>query len=126
MITFCTSAIETLLLLSISTQDSTAFNPKNMLIALCTSAMVTVPLASQSPGLVGADLVAKQLAVDPPFAPSHVQLHGPVPVIVVAVPDKHKLIVGTIVKDWLLEVPHTPRMGAGITLIVTVFAAGVL
>lgn len=78
--------------------------------------MVTVPLLSQSPGLVSADLAAVHFAVDPPFAPSHVQLHGPVPVTAVGAPVVQKLVVGAVVNVPLSLLPQVPLTGAGVKL----------
>jgi hypothetical protein len=63
LITFCTSAIDTLLLLSVFTHASAGFNPKNIFMDDCTSAMVTLPLLSQSPFIarVGILLAAQPL-----------------------------------------------------------------
>ena len=47
--------------------------------------------------IVIAAAFAEQLAVDPPFLPSHVQFHGPVPVTLDAVPLVQRLIVGVVV-----------------------------
>ena len=43
-------------------------------------------------------MVAEQLAVEPPFAPAQVQVHGPVPPTVLAVPAVHRLVVGAAVR----------------------------
>ena len=90
------------------------------MIADCTSAMVTVPLLSQSPALAGADLAAVHVAVDPPFDPPHVQLHGPVPVTAVGDPVVQKLVVGAVVNAPLSLLPQVPLTGAGVKLAVHV------
>ena len=41
---------------------------------------------------------AEQGAVEPPPAPVQFQVHGPVPVTVLAVPALHRLVVGALVK----------------------------
>ena len=78
-------------------------------MALCTSAMVTVPLLSQSPGLLIEVVVeAEQVAVVPPLVPVHVQLHGPVPETVDSVPVVQRLVVGAMVNALLLLLPQVP------------------
>ena len=59
---------------------------------------------------------AVHVAVDPPFAPSHVQLHGPVPVTAVGDPVVQKLVVGAVVKVHLSLLPQVPLTGAGVKL----------
>ena len=83
-------------------------------MADCTSAIVTIPLLSLSPGIVAimTFLLALQFAVAPPLAPVHVQLHGPVPVTLVSVPVIQRLPDGAIKKMALFESPHVPLIGA--------------
>ena len=80
-------------------------------MADCTSAMVTVPLESQSPAFVSAVLVAEQLAFVPPLLPIQLQLQGPVPVTAVAVPIVQKLVVGATVNVVPLLLPQAPFTG---------------
>ena len=56
--------------------------------------------------------MAPQDAVEPAFAPTQLQVHGPVPVTVVGVPTEHRLLVGTAANTPPLAVPHAPLTGA--------------
>ena len=51
---------------------------------------------------------AEQFAVEPPFDPEQLQLQGPEPETVEAVPLPQRLEVGAEVKFWPLLLPHTP------------------
>jgi hypothetical protein len=72
--------------------------------------------------IVGAERVmfALQLALVPPFAPTHDHVQGPVPVTVVGVPVVQRFVVGAVLKDCPLEEPQTPFMGVGGAVTVTV------
>jgi hypothetical protein len=54
---------------------------------------------------------ALQLAVAPPFWPSQLQCHGPLPLTAVADPFVHRLPVGALASDSPLDNPHTPLTG---------------
>ena len=69
-----------------------------------------------APDAVMVDLVALQEEVVPPFDP--VQLQVKVEVLVViddAVPVVQRLVVGVVVKDWVLEDPQVPEIAVGVT-----------
>ena len=73
---------------------------------------VTVPLPPATlVVMVQLWIVALQVASVPPFVPAHVQLQGPVPVTVDAVPVAHKLLVGTAVIIVPLALLHLPLTG---------------
>ena len=59
----------------------------------------------------GALIDAVQFADEPPFAPAHVQFHGPAPVKPGRLPSAHKLEVGALAKLCAFEVPHIPGVG---------------
>jgi hypothetical protein len=44
----------------------------------------------------------------PPLLAWHCQVHGPVPLTAVAVPDEQRLLVGALVRLWALDEPHMP------------------
>ena len=52
--------------------------------------------------------LAEQLEVVPPYAPVQFQFHGPVPVVVVAVPAEHKFAIGTTANVPPLLEPQVP------------------
>jgi hypothetical protein len=62
---------------------------------------------------------AEQLAVAPPFDPAQVQLHGPEPETVDAVPVEQRLVVGIEETVVPFDVPQVPTTGAGRMLTVT-------
>ena len=65
-------------------------------------------------------MFAEQLAVEPPFDPAQLQVQGPLPVTVLALPAVHRLVVGAVVKTpWLAE-PHWPSTGVAVNVAVTV------
>ena len=51
-------------------------------------------------------------AVSPPLEPAQVQVHGPVPLSVEAVPAEQRLAVGAVVSVLPLAEPHTPSVVA--------------
>jgi hypothetical protein len=60
---------------------------------------------------------AVQLAFDTPLLPKQVQLHGPEPVTVEAVPAAQRFVVGATVKEAPFAVPQTPIVYAGSSVI---------
>jgi len=71
-------------------------------------------------------MLAEQLAEVPPLLPAHVQPHGPVPVMVDAVPMVQRLLVGAIVTVVLLAVPQTPFGVIMAKFAVTLFAVSII
>lgn len=66
---------------------------------------------------VNVAILALQLAVVPPLLPAHAQLHGPLPVIELAVPVVQKFAAGKFAKVPLLLAPQAPLTGvSGIRL----------
>ena len=63
---------------------------------------------------------AEQLAVEPPFDPAQVQVHGPAPLTALALPAVQRLLVGAAVKTPLLAEPHWPLTGVAVNVAVTV------
>jgi hypothetical protein len=51
---------------------------------------------------------APQKVEVPPLLAWHCQVHGPVPLTAVAVPDEQRLLVGALVRLWALDEPHMP------------------
>ena len=64
-------------------------------------------------------MFAEQLAVEPPPDPAQVQVQGPVPPTVLAVPAVHRLVVGAEAKVPPLDEPQTP-MTTGLNVAATV------
>ena len=64
-------------------------------------------------GCAEASFCAEQVAVVPPLLPTQLQLQGPVPVTVVAVPALQRLVVGTLARLAPFEESHAPftRLG---------------
>ena len=58
--------------------------------------------------------LVEQLAVVPPLKPGHVQFQGPVPVVAVALPVVHILVVGATVNELPLLVPQLPLTGESV------------
>jgi hypothetical protein len=58
---------------------------------------------------------AEQLAAVPPFEPTQLQSHGPVPLTADAVPVLHRLALGAELTATSLAAPQTPFTGAGAT-----------
>ena len=52
--------------------------------------------------------VAEQLAAEPPFVPTQVHDHGPVPVTADALPTEHRLLVGMDESEAPFELPQVP------------------
>ena len=52
--------------------------------------------------------LAEQFAVDPPFTPAHVQLHGPLPVTADAVPVLQRFELGALKRLCPFDEPHAP------------------
>ena len=75
---------------------------------VCDVLGLMVPLLPADGVTVQLERFAEQDAVEPPPAPVQFQVHGPVPVTVLAVPAVHRLVVGALVKFPPLAVPHTP------------------
>ena len=74
-----------------------------------------VPLALPHAPLTGAGvLLAEHCAVVPPLLLMQLQFHGPVPLMVEAVPVLHRLEVGAVATVVPLALPHTPFTGAGV------------
>ena len=76
--------------------------------------LTTTPFAGpHCPFCAEASFCAEQVAVVPPLLPTQLQLQGPVPVTVVAVPALQSLVVGALVKPAPFEGPHAPvtRLG---------------
>ena len=57
-----------------------------------------VPLVPAEWVMVQVCMFAEQLAVEPPFDPAQVQVHGPAPLTALALPAVHRLVVGAAVK----------------------------
>jgi hypothetical protein len=71
--------------------------------------LTATPLAEPQTPLTGVGvLFALQLAVVPVFAPVQLQLQGPEPVTEVAVPLVQRLVVGAVLTEVPLAVPHAP------------------
>src|SRR5258708_7950119 len=64
--------------------------------------------------------LAEQLAVVPPFVPVQNQVHGPVPVTVVAVPAEQRFMAGAVATVVPFALPHAPFTTALATENVTV------
>src|SRR5512135_13995 len=82
---------------------------------LLVGAVVKVPPLDEPhwPLTGGLAIFAEQLAVEPPFDPAQVQVHGPVPLTVLALPALQRLLVGAAVKVPPLDEPHWPLTGGG-------------
>jgi len=63
----------------------------------------------------GGKSCAEQEAVVPPLEPAQLQLHGPVPETVEAVPVLHRLVVGADGRVMPLEEPQAPFTGGGLS-----------
>ena len=71
--------------------------------------LVMTPFAGPHWPLTGAEASgAEQVAVVPPLLPTQVQVQGPLPVTVVAVPALQRLVVGAVVTARFAAVPHEP------------------
>jgi hypothetical protein len=57
---------------------------------------------------------AEHCAVLPPKAPTHSQLHGPVPLKLATVPDAHRLTVGCVATPTPFALPHAPFAEGGL------------
>ena len=68
---------------------------------------VNVPLL-EGPHAPFACKLAEQLAFVPPLMPTHVHVHGPVPLTIDALPALHRFVVGTLWKLPPLDDPHVP------------------
>ena len=61
---------------------------------------------------------AEQLAVEPPFDPTQVHVHGPLPITELAAPWLHKFAIGTVMNDTPFDDPQTPfTIGSGGTYV---------
>ena len=69
--------------------------------------------------MTGGTKLALQLAFEPPFAPLHVQFHGPLPDTADAVPAEQRFDVGADENVPQFEVPHDPLLGRVQDAIVT-------
>jgi hypothetical protein len=65
---------------------------------------------------------AEQLAFVPPLVPLQLQLQGPLPVTVVAVPDEQRSVAGATPRKAPLLLPQTPSTGLGEKAAITFFA----
>jgi hypothetical protein len=52
----------------------------------------------------------------PPLIPWHVQLHGPEPLTLLALPALHRFVLGALVSVPPLALPHWPVIGARLTV----------
>jgi hypothetical protein len=71
--------------------------------------LTATPLAGPQEPLISRK--AEQEAVDPPFDPAQLHVHGPLPVTAEAVPALQRLIVGALVRSAPFEEPQTPFTG---------------
>jgi hypothetical protein len=67
-------------------------------------------------------IFAEQLAVAPPFDPAQVQLHGPEPETVDAVPVEQRLVVGIEETVVPFDVPQVPVTAVTVACVVPVTA----
>ena len=84
-----------------------------------------LPLPAVAIVNVSSWMLAEQLAVEPPFEPTQVHTHGPVPLTVVGVPELQRL-VGVDVSVALLSEPQTPFIGFRLNVAVHDFAASIV
>ena len=68
------------------------------LLTVCGVLGLMVPLLPAEGVTVQVWMFAEQLAVEPPFDPAQVQVQGPLPVTVLAVPTVQRLVIGAAVK----------------------------
>ncbi|SPQ00144.1 hypothetical protein NBG4_180020 [Candidatus Sulfobium mesophilum] len=54
------------------------------------------------------EVYAVQLAVDPPFDPVQLQVHGPLPLTPVVAPALQRPVVGAEDNVWPFDDPHAP------------------
>ena len=66
-------------------------------------------------------IFAEQFAVEPPFDPAQVQVQGPLPPTVLALPAVQRLLAGAVVKVPPLAEPHWPLTG-GVAMFAEQFA----
>ena len=64
-------------------------------------------------------IFAEQLAVEPPFDPEQLHVHGPLPLTVVAVPALQRLVAGAEVNVPPFDEPHAPAIGFAVNVAVT-------
>ncbi len=78
------------------------------LLFACCDAGLTVPFVPAVAVTVHAWILAEQLAVEPPFDPVQLHVHGPVPLTAVAVPVLQRLVAGAEVNVPPFEEPQEP------------------
>jgi hypothetical protein len=74
---------------------------------------VLISVAEPQAPFTGVFEVALQPAVPPPFVPTQLHVHGPVPDIVPDVPAVQRPAVGAVDLDAPFEVPQTPFTASG-------------